>query len=881
MANQPKMLNNHIPAVRLYGWHLDDDEYFYLGDADDASIRWDNTNSRLAIEGNVYFKNDVTIAGNLTFGDASIDTLILKGRVATMSAAGSQINIDATYTYSELWEIKSKVTSWTGVGTSFTGQYFRTENQSASASEKELHAVQVYAADYSAQIASGNGISLLHGILVDLLVKPGNATASNNITIGSATAGEFCFSPEAVYGSETITITTRASCLQLTPSSNNRITGGNLAKIHGLYMLVRDGDGGSTKLGSGIEIVSDPSQSGTRTLTTGFLLTIGATTGIALNGAMTTGLSITGACTDGIKIDTGAMTDGIEVASACGAYGLNISGTATTAGVAVSGSAGIGFSVLTGTFTTGLSLAGVMSDSAISIAPPSGTTALGLTFASGTITTAINIASTTATGIAIGACTTYGISFTGATTATGISFAGTVTTGILFSAITTTGINFGVAPTTTGIGMVGASSYLGLRIGNFHTTAAGSGVIVSNTVKRTVDILCDDNGVGTVEADFISSARFRLMGTGASYAGEAYALHGLFKYSPVTTCTTASYTAGILGAFEWATNLTITGGAHGAIIGRVGGDAAPAISAGATMASFIAGANWLSANNHSGSGSSVGFAVATFSTGTWDYGLAINDSSCTTGIHVGNTTTAMSLAGTATTGISFTANKTTNINFVSGTTTTLINAAAAAVANTTRGIFLGVDQNTVGGGIPLKGASWATAQGNALYCDDGGVALVGYTEAFTVRMLTTIAVTTGDVSTAAMHPDLYLNANYTGTGDLSSIWGNTTIAAGATVNTSASLGDVGGATFGIDIAGTLAASSFACGCSVGASITGTKTGILVGYRIRNIVGAGNWDGAFSFPADNGITQAAAAGATLRYLRVYEAGVLYTIAMATA
>ncbi len=731
MANQPKMLNNHIPAVRLYGWHLDDDEYFYLGDADDASIRWDNTNSRLAIEGNVYFKNDVTIAGNLTFGDASIDTLILKGRVATMSAAGSQINIDATYTYSELWEIKSKVTSWTGVGTSFTGQYFRTENQSASASAKELHAVQVYAADYSAQIASGNGISLLHGILVDLLVKPGNATASNNITIGSATAGEFCFSPEAAYGSETITITTRASCLQLTPSSNNRITGGNLAKIHGLYMLVRDGDGGSTKLGSGIEIVSDPSQSGTRTLTTGFLLTIGATTGIALNGAMTTGLSIS------------------------------------------------------------------------------------------------------------------------------------------------------VAPTTTGIGMVGASSYLGLRIGNFHTTAAGSGVIVSNTVKRTVDILCDDNGVGTVGADFISSARFRLMGTGASYAGEAYALHGLFKYSPVTTCTTASYTAGILGAFEWATNLTITGGAHGAIIGRVGGDAAPAISAGATMASFIAGANWLSANNHSGSGSSVGFAVATFSTGTWDYGLAINDSSCTTGIHVGNTTTAMSLAGTATTGISFTANKTTNINFVSGTTTTLINAAAAAVANTTRGIFLGVDQNTVGGGIPLKGASWATAQGNALYCDDGGVALVGYTEAFTVRMLTTIAVTTGDVSTAAMHPDLYLNANYTGTGGLSSIWGNTTIAAGATVNTSASLGDVGGATFGIDIAGTLAASSFACGCSVGASITGTKTGILVGYRIRNIVGAGNWDGAFSFPADNGITQAAAAGVTLRYLRVYEAGVLYTIAMATA
>ncbi len=444
------------------------------------------------VTGSITFDNDVTINGTLTFGDVNLDTFILKGRMATMSLAGAAIDINATYTYSEGIELRHKVTSWTGVGSSFTGEYFRTENQSASSSAKELHSIQVYGADYSAQIASGNGLSVFHGLLVDMLIKPGNATASNNITIGTLTAGEFCISPETAYGVETITITTRASCLQLAPSSNGRITGGNLAKIHGLYILARDGDGGSTALGSGIEMVSDPAQSGTRTFTTGIKMTIGAVTGISLAGAMTTGLSITGSSTTAVSILTGTYTTGISVAGttttgiaisatvtagltvgnsttginvsgACSATGVLVSGACTTAGIAVSGTSGIGFSVLTGTFTTGLSLAGVMSGSAISIAPPSGTTPLGITFASGTITTAILIASTTVTGISMTSAMTTGVSIDGNTT-NSLSVTGAATgSGLLIAPATgdtvVTGITLGggAGTLTTGINIGGCT----------------------------------------------------------------------------------------------------------------------------------------------------------------------------------------------------------------------------------------------------------------------------------------------------------------------------------------------------------------------------------------------------------------------------------------
>jgi len=240
-------------------------------------------------------------------------------------------------------------------------------------------------------------------------------------------------------------------------------------------------------------------------------------------------------------------------------------------------------------------------------------------------------------------------------------------------------------------------------------------------------------------------------------------------------------------------------------------------------------------------------------------GLNVQGSAMTTGISIGLTgkTYATGIAcgvtgGTLTTGMSVVGAMTTGINFTSAVAIgTLINATAACAHLATRGVFIGADSNTEGSGIALNGAAWETSQANALYSDDGGVAATGYTETFTVRHLTTATVASGDVSFVAIHPDMYLNADYTGTGGISAIWGNTTIATGKTINLNGSLGDVGGASFGIDIVGTLAANSHACGCSVGVGGSGTKSGILSGFRVRGATGTVDWDAFLSIEDGDG------------------------------
>jgi len=173
------------------------------------------------------------------------------------------------------------------------------------------------------------------------------------------------------------------------------------------------------------------------------------------------------------------------------------------------------------------------------------------------------------------------------------------------------------------------------------------------------------------------------------------------------------------------------------------------------------------------------------------------------------------------------------------------------LAITPKSLFIGSDSDSAGSGIPLVGSSWSTSQGIGFYADDGGSAQTGYTETFTSRYLLTKDIASGDVSVAAVHPDLSINASYTGTGGLSAIWGNTTIYANKTVNLSGSLGDVGGGTFGIDIKGTLASNSHACGCSVGVGGSGTKSGILSGFRIRGATGTVDWDAVLSIEDGDG------------------------------
>jgi len=245
---------------------------------------------------------DLNVLGTFTFGDAALDTLILKGRISTMTAAGAVIPLGATYTYSELMELRCQVTSWTGIGSAFKGYYFRAENAVAG-SGKGLRAAEFYAVTNATF-----GIDNLQGIYAEAAMK-----ASGTQTIANANAIEAALAPYG--GTGAITITNHWECLLLTPSgTSSRIDSGNAAKIHGVYLLARDGDGGSTKLGDGFYMGNDSSQSGTRTLTNGINIAIGCTNGITMNGAIGTGLAISGTCSGSSISLSGTKAIGLEMA---------------------------------------------------------------------------------------------------------------------------------------------------------------------------------------------------------------------------------------------------------------------------------------------------------------------------------------------------------------------------------------------------------------------------------------------------------------------------------------------------------------------------------------------------------------------------------------
>ncbi len=213
-----------------------------------------------------------------------------------------------------------------------------------------------------------------------------------------------------------------------------------------------------------------------------------------------------------------------------------------------------------------------------------------------------------------------------------------------------------------------------------------------------------------------------------------------------------------------------------------------------------------------------------------------------------------------------------------------------------RGIWVGEEANTVGSGVPCDYTNWglgtaAGAQGNAIYADDGGVTWAGdgYIEGMTVRMLTTSAVTSEkDVSVTALHPDLFLNANYDGKGGLSAIWASTTVNA-KSMTTDSGWGNVGAGHFSVTLSSgyTLAANSWVAPLSVSfTSYAGTRTGKIVGLLIRKSMGdVGVYDGAFGFINGDGVCQAAAVGAVQDlHLRVVvmsqsdRSGTVYTIPM---
>jgi len=123
----------------------------------------------LNIWGDPEFKGSPVLAGGFTFGDAVADTLVIKGRVATGTIAGTELYIDDTYIYSQLIEIRAGVTDWTNVGSSFTGRYER-YMASVDSAGKTLRGSEMY-------LANGDNLDVAYmlGTLVNLMGKGNSA----------------------------------------------------------------------------------------------------------------------------------------------------------------------------------------------------------------------------------------------------------------------------------------------------------------------------------------------------------------------------------------------------------------------------------------------------------------------------------------------------------------------------------------------------------------------------------------------------------------------------------------------------------------------------------------------------------------------------------
>jgi hypothetical protein len=122
----------------------------------------------LNIWGDPEFQGIPVFAGGLEHGDEVVDTLVTNGRMATGSLAGSALDIDATYTYNALEEIRADVSDWTGVGGTFIGRYSRISTSVTSVNQ--IYSEQIYAAN-----ADGVDVALLQSVIFNTMGK-GNST---------------------------------------------------------------------------------------------------------------------------------------------------------------------------------------------------------------------------------------------------------------------------------------------------------------------------------------------------------------------------------------------------------------------------------------------------------------------------------------------------------------------------------------------------------------------------------------------------------------------------------------------------------------------------------------------------------------------------------
>lgn len=228
-------------------------------------------------KGSFTVEENFTVEGTFTFGDAVADGFVLNGRFSTGSTAGSYLDIDSTFTFNELFEIKADVSDWTNISANYDTQqqfvagYFRAQSAIDDV-QGWLIGLQGWAT------ANGAGFSELTGVFGYAYAK-GDTTD----TVGEAYGVRGEFSMDAGR-SNTLTLTTRAAGVL------SYITSGKVdsyAKIHGFVGSFGDMDGGSRTYGSGLLLVDGP-ESGTSVLTNVVYCDMSAGVGLNLAGAITT-----------------------------------------------------------------------------------------------------------------------------------------------------------------------------------------------------------------------------------------------------------------------------------------------------------------------------------------------------------------------------------------------------------------------------------------------------------------------------------------------------------------------------------------------------------------------------------------------------------------
>lgn len=198
---------------------------------------------------------------------------------------------------------------------------------------------------------------------------------------------------------------------------------------------------------------------------------------------------------------------------------------------------------------------------------------------------------------------------------------------------------------TDQIEMAGGGTVVAIKVGALSSATPGSGVELSATTTRAMEIHADDNNtaraVGTQ-----GRAIFGRMMVYADNACEDWGVHGLSKVSGVAK--TGNVSAGVVGAFETTGTCQVSTGSGNSfvagVMGRIGTSGSVTLDTGTYAACVMAFGNNQNSNAFTGTGFCGFFATVTDvgTAETFDYGLLIDTSCAVTGIQI-NTTSGVGI----------------------------------------------------------------------------------------------------------------------------------------------------------------------------------------------------------------------------------------------